>query len=477
MIIQCPKCETKFRVPQEKVAKGAVKVRCSKCAHVFVVRQDAQSLETIAASRPPAPSEPRPAPQDASVPPATTAVGGSPLPGSVPSLPAAGPDSEPPSVGGAGAPTLPAASEPELATDTLLSPPPFPPPPGASGMDAPGSAPPWAASPAGTDPVQALGLGQPPAASWASAAPPPLPSQRSFAQSVVSPTETPAADPDPTKDRFPPPPALTGDLAPGRDAFEPPAAPPPDAFSADPFADLPDLPEPDPPEALSLPEPAPVPPPFAVEPAEPARVAVGRIAPLTPYRSADLDAGPDWAESEDLRPLPPVSTLRWPPRLGFVLGIVLAFLLGVDWAPIGGFDGPVARSPAGLDDLRLTGFEVRPYTLAVEPSFWVATGWAETRARPHPEGVWVRVAAKDRADRERSVGEGLLDVAIPPTTLVKGPEAVDRFLDGLPPPEVPASARRPFQVVLPRVPGDDLRFEVGFRSANGAGGDESKEGR
>lgn len=41
MIVQCDKCETKFRISDEKVSDSGVKVRCSKCAHVFVVRKDA----------------------------------------------------------------------------------------------------------------------------------------------------------------------------------------------------------------------------------------------------------------------------------------------------------------------------------------------------------------------------------------------------------------------------------------------------
>ncbi len=47
MIVQCDKCETKFRIADGKVTGGGVKVRCSKCAHVFVVRKEA-GLETPA---------------------------------------------------------------------------------------------------------------------------------------------------------------------------------------------------------------------------------------------------------------------------------------------------------------------------------------------------------------------------------------------------------------------------------------------
>ena len=37
MIVQCDKCTTKFRIADEKVTPNGVKVRCSRCAHVFVV--------------------------------------------------------------------------------------------------------------------------------------------------------------------------------------------------------------------------------------------------------------------------------------------------------------------------------------------------------------------------------------------------------------------------------------------------------
>jgi predicted Zn finger-like uncharacterized protein len=35
MIVQCPQCETKFNLPDEKVKPEGVKVRCSRCRHVF----------------------------------------------------------------------------------------------------------------------------------------------------------------------------------------------------------------------------------------------------------------------------------------------------------------------------------------------------------------------------------------------------------------------------------------------------------
>jgi predicted Zn finger-like uncharacterized protein len=40
MIVQCDKCKTKFRIADEKVSEAGVKVRCSRCAHVFMVKRD-----------------------------------------------------------------------------------------------------------------------------------------------------------------------------------------------------------------------------------------------------------------------------------------------------------------------------------------------------------------------------------------------------------------------------------------------------
>lgn len=37
MIIQCPACQTRFKLPGDKVKPGGIKVRCSKCKHIFPV--------------------------------------------------------------------------------------------------------------------------------------------------------------------------------------------------------------------------------------------------------------------------------------------------------------------------------------------------------------------------------------------------------------------------------------------------------
>ncbi|MEK6531504.1 MAG: zinc-ribbon domain-containing protein [Deltaproteobacteria bacterium] len=39
MIVQCDKCQTKYRLDDARVTGGGVKVRCTKCMNVFIVRQ------------------------------------------------------------------------------------------------------------------------------------------------------------------------------------------------------------------------------------------------------------------------------------------------------------------------------------------------------------------------------------------------------------------------------------------------------
>lgn len=42
MILQCDQCNTKFKLDDSKIKDGGVKVRCSKCKHVFLVTKDSQ---------------------------------------------------------------------------------------------------------------------------------------------------------------------------------------------------------------------------------------------------------------------------------------------------------------------------------------------------------------------------------------------------------------------------------------------------
>ena len=44
MIIQCPKCLTKFKMDDSKVKDEGTKVRCAKCKEVFVVTKEEPSL-------------------------------------------------------------------------------------------------------------------------------------------------------------------------------------------------------------------------------------------------------------------------------------------------------------------------------------------------------------------------------------------------------------------------------------------------
>lgn len=44
MIIQCPKCLTKFKLDDSKVKDEGTKVRCAKCKEVFVVTKEKTPL-------------------------------------------------------------------------------------------------------------------------------------------------------------------------------------------------------------------------------------------------------------------------------------------------------------------------------------------------------------------------------------------------------------------------------------------------
>jgi predicted Zn finger-like uncharacterized protein len=46
MIIQCEKCQTKFRLDDSRVTEKGVKVRCTKCKHVFTVQKNVPDAES-----------------------------------------------------------------------------------------------------------------------------------------------------------------------------------------------------------------------------------------------------------------------------------------------------------------------------------------------------------------------------------------------------------------------------------------------
>ncbi|MET0405763.1 MAG: zinc-ribbon domain-containing protein [Cystobacter sp.] len=53
MIVKCEQCETRFKIPDEKVTEKGVKVRCTKCQHTFrVVREETASSVPAAAVAP-----------------------------------------------------------------------------------------------------------------------------------------------------------------------------------------------------------------------------------------------------------------------------------------------------------------------------------------------------------------------------------------------------------------------------------------
>jgi predicted Zn finger-like uncharacterized protein len=60
MIVKCEQCQTKFKIPDDKVTDKGVKVRCTKCGHTFRVTKE--SAVPASGALPPAPPPP-PAPK------------------------------------------------------------------------------------------------------------------------------------------------------------------------------------------------------------------------------------------------------------------------------------------------------------------------------------------------------------------------------------------------------------------------------
>lgn len=112
MVIECPACKTKFKLPDEKVVPTGVSVRCSKCATTFSVRRDAAGGATTTVIAPP-PAAPTPAPAPATSAPAATPAtpfGGTPPTAASPANPFGGgtaPASPANPFGGAPAPAAP----------------------------------------------------------------------------------------------------------------------------------------------------------------------------------------------------------------------------------------------------------------------------------------------------------------------------------------------------------------------------------
>lgn len=263
MIVECSQCHTRFKVGDDKIVPGGVKVRCSKCKTVFTVTKDSAAqgpLPPPAAARPPVP----PAPPKAAAPaPAAPA-------------PTAGKPSAPPLAGKVSPPTPPLSPfdafgdipDDIFASPTKVGPPPpppvkpptLPPPPAvpaaslADQIDLDSDLPPLPVAKGGPaavpPPLKAPPAAvRPPTAPPRPASPPPLqppakpavpakPAAPSSKPPPVSPSMSPPVAPRPP----PPPPPMAGG---GEDLFGdlPPMAPPPApaagaAAMDDPFADL-----------------------------------------------------------------------------------------------------------------------------------------------------------------------------------------------------------------------------------------------
>jgi predicted Zn finger-like uncharacterized protein len=53
MIVTCPQCQTRFRIPDERVTAKGVKVRCTRCRHTFRVSRPADAEETAGSPKDP----------------------------------------------------------------------------------------------------------------------------------------------------------------------------------------------------------------------------------------------------------------------------------------------------------------------------------------------------------------------------------------------------------------------------------------
>ena len=48
MIITCPSCNAKYKIPEERLKdKDSMKVKCKKCSHVFIVTQDQEKEKGV----------------------------------------------------------------------------------------------------------------------------------------------------------------------------------------------------------------------------------------------------------------------------------------------------------------------------------------------------------------------------------------------------------------------------------------------
>ncbi|NPC75606.1 paraquat-inducible protein A, partial [Corallococcus exiguus] len=55
MIVQCEQCQTRFKIPDEKVTEKGVKVRCTKCQNTFRVAREPAPVPYTHLTLPPSP--------------------------------------------------------------------------------------------------------------------------------------------------------------------------------------------------------------------------------------------------------------------------------------------------------------------------------------------------------------------------------------------------------------------------------------
>lgn len=70
MIVACPNCQSKYNLPEAKIAPTGSKVRCARCKHVFTVMPPGKDFDTELGDLNAAESAARPAPETPPAPPA-----------------------------------------------------------------------------------------------------------------------------------------------------------------------------------------------------------------------------------------------------------------------------------------------------------------------------------------------------------------------------------------------------------------------
>lgn len=475
MIVQCPSCETKFRIADDKISSAGVKVRCSKCAQVFVVRKDssAASLESIAAGHAPDPPAPSASGTGFAPPPAASRSPTSPSADLAPRLSGpkdpfafTGPLPDPEPHPNPSADTW-SSPDPDLGPD--FDAPTFDVSEGFTPQPDPSFGTPSGPNPfAGPSPGPAGGGGPPPVPDPFSedllpprfGAPPPGSQPLAFPSDPFDgPPPLPASEDGSV--RFPAPPALTQPSDPpgspfaGFDAHDP--------FDHDPFH------EPMADEVGSEPSPFEAPP-TPSAPAGPADstfdgtepggtpIAIGRISPM---RVGAPPEPTDRAEPRVARAPTPVPDLKWPPRVGLLVGLIVAVIWfrpgALEWA-----DGALGvASPS--TEVRTVGLQARPYALDLDDPTWLITGQAETRGTAFPRGLDARVQVRSGPTL---VADLLVPVGVvPPVEVIAaGPEALRSFWEDRPRPALGPASRTPFMAVLPqlRESPDAIRIEVEY---------------